>query len=826
MNISVISLFTLSNLSEDKGNQEFPDKIKQVLKILEESPDFGICHLTFHMKYLKSLINAESDWIELIKRLIDEKRLLCGPWYLPPNDCLANGETLIRNLFLGDKICYEIGNIMKVGYTTLSCSNNSQLPQIFNGFNIDAIFIPITTTQNIPSTFIWEGVDGSKALVKCFYQRDLNVSVNFNDLQYISHLEKNGINEPAETPVLLISDFDPDAGVDRFKNIIDYFNSLEGVHAELISLPDYFWRIKEKNTDRAIKVLSNESIPCSEFKQSYTNINCAGIRTSNSHAEQSLQFYAEPWNVIQQQILGVNVKSEIQSLWESLLSLQYSTYKCPKIDRNQIRQIRSRYRSLLNQINTTFSDSIMMLLKNIKLPDEQQGYYFTVVNPLPFSRTEIIDVDLELPGDIALEKVAVEDLSGRKIPCINAGKTNISPVFEHQDDIHKTRYRCFLELNKLPAMGYKTYKIIPTTKSFIPHRKNIISSHNCLENDFIKVTINSDGTFNVFSKETGAIYRSLGYFIDTVLDDRGKKERIITTSLEPRITRLDNNTLFGSFKIEYEWVQHNRVENQRTKISVILSLNRLSRFINIDLEVVDKADDHKIDCYFPADFKIDHIYSDLRFDIQEILSIEEMRKKKQVTMSLNSFIGLSDEIAGFAIVCKEIRSAFINTRGKKYLSLPILEKRISSLSSSADNNGTSILKYTLSFYPYLGGWENGQVLSDAYARIFGIKLYMIDKAEGSLPAQMEFLKIEPADLCFSALKFSDNGSAILRLFNSTQKIVKGIVKTCFPLTAVNILSLEEFVIESLDLKNDYEIPLLVPPKKIITLELIYLKIPN
>jgi alpha-mannosidase len=100
---------------------------------------------------------------------------------------------------------------------------------------------------------------------------------------------------------------------------------------------------------------------------------------------------------------------------------------------------------------------------------------------------------------------------------------------------------------------------------------------------------------------------------------------------------------------------------------------------------------------------------------------------------------------------------------------------------------------------------------------------MIDKAEGSLPAQMEFLKIEPVDLCFSALKFSDNGSAILRLFNSTLKIVKGIVKTHFPLTSVNILSLEEFVIESLDLKNDYEIPLIVLPKKIVTLELKFKK---
>jgi len=814
----------LSNLSEDEGDQGFPDKIKQVLKILEESPDFGTCHLTFHTKYLKSLINAESDWIKLIKRLIDKKRLLCGPWYLPPNDCLANGETLIRNLFLGDKICYEIGNIMKVGYTTLSCSNNSQLPQIFNGFNIDTAFIPMSTTQNIPDAFIWEGVDGSNALVKCFYQRNLNNGIDFDDLQYISHLEKNGTNEPSDIPVLLISDFDPDAGVDGFKKFIDYLNSLDEVHAEIMSLPDYFWRIKEKNIDRAIKVLSNESIPCLELKKPYTNINCARIHSSNSKAEHSLQFYAEPWNVIQQQILGVNAKSEIQSLWESLLSLQYIAYECPEIDRNQIRQIYNQYMSLLNQINTTFTDSIMMLLKNIQLPDEQKGYYFTVVNPLPFSRTEIIDVNLELPGKIALEKVAVEDLSGRKIPCINAGKTNISPVFEHQDDIQKTRYRCFLELNKLPAMGYKTYKIIPTTKSFTPHRKNIISSHNCLENDFIKVTINSDGTFNVFSKETGAIYRSLGYFIDTILDDRGKsKERIITTSLKPRITQLDNNTLFGSFKIEYEWVQDNRVENQRTKISVTLSLNRLSRFINIDLEIVDKADEHKIDCYFPADFKIDHIYSNLRFDIQEISLMDEVRNLEQFTLSLNSFIGLSDEIAGFAIVCKEIRSAFINTRGKKHLSLPILEKRSSPSSSSADNNGTSILKYTFSFYPYLGGWENGQVLADAFVRILGIKLYMVDKAEGSLPAQMEFLKIEPADLCFSALKFSDNGSAILRFFNSTQKIVKGIVKTHFPLSAVNILSLEEFVIESLNLKNDYEIPLLVLPKKIVTLELKFKK---
>ncbi|MDO9548910.1 MAG: hypothetical protein Q7J65_08120, partial [Candidatus Marinimicrobia bacterium] len=71
------------------------------------------------------------------------------------------------------------------------------------------------------------------------------------------------------------------------------------------------------------------------------------------------------------------------------------------------------------------------------------------------------------------------------------------------------------------------------------------------------------------------------------------------------------------------------------------------------------------------------------------------------------------------------------------------------------------------------------------------------------------------------LKTSENGNAILRLFNPTVEFIKGSITSHYPLRSVHSLSLEEYRVESVSLKNDNEIPLLVPPKKIITLELVF-----
>ena len=90
-------------------------------------------------------------------------RLIVGPWYSLPEEYVVNGESLVRNLVVGHRIADSLGACSKTGYTPFSYGQTSQIPQIYQGFDIDTIIFyrGITTPK---SEFMLEGPDGSQLL--------------------------------------------------------------------------------------------------------------------------------------------------------------------------------------------------------------------------------------------------------------------------------------------------------------------------------------------------------------------------------------------------------------------------------------------------------------------------------------------------------------------------------------------------------------------------------------------------------------------------------------------------------------------------------------
>ena len=71
------------------------------------------------------------------------------------------------------------------------------------------------------------------------------------------------------------------------------------------------------------------------------------------------------------------------------------------------------------------------------------------------------------------------------------------------------------------------------------------------------------------------------------------------------------------------------------------------------------------------------------------------------------------------------------------------------------------------------------------------------------------------------MKSSENNNVILRLFNPSIEYIEGTITTYYSLDTVYSMSLEEYRIEPVRLKNDHTIQLLIPPKKIVTLEMVF-----
>jgi len=137
--------------------------VDHLLEILEKEPEYRCFMLDGQTVLLKDYLAIKPWNKERIKRYIKEGRILIGPWYVLPDEFLPGGESHIRNLLLGDKLCREFGGKMNEGYLPDSFGHIAQMPQILKGFGIkSAIFWRGVSNKVKTTEFIWEAPDGSR----------------------------------------------------------------------------------------------------------------------------------------------------------------------------------------------------------------------------------------------------------------------------------------------------------------------------------------------------------------------------------------------------------------------------------------------------------------------------------------------------------------------------------------------------------------------------------------------------------------------------------------------------------------------------------------
>ncbi len=133
-----------------------------LLDMLEE--DSGFRHFTLDGQTI-----LVDDYLEVrpgardrLARLVQEGRLLVGPWYVLPDEWLVSGEALIRNLRLGIRKARELGGSMNLGYVPDQFGHVGQLPQIFAGFGLEAAMLWRGVGADVEeTTFLWEAPDGT-----------------------------------------------------------------------------------------------------------------------------------------------------------------------------------------------------------------------------------------------------------------------------------------------------------------------------------------------------------------------------------------------------------------------------------------------------------------------------------------------------------------------------------------------------------------------------------------------------------------------------------------------------------------------------------------
>ena len=291
----------------------------EVIKALEDG-DLETYLLDGQLSILDEYIRFMPSNFERVKKLVEEGKLIIGPWYTQTDELIIDGESIARNLFYGIKSASKYGDYLKVGYLPDSFGQSKDMPKILNGFDIKrSIFWRGVSKDVCPNReFIWKGEDDSSLLV-------YNIKNGYfygGNLIYSDDVEKveKTILDGSQTDNILL----PVGGDQRFvdfnlKERIKYYNDRTKNDFEYVesSCDKFFDELEKSEGLKEVKGEfvnpSNSKIHRSIYSSRYDH------KYLNDKIERRLIYQLEPLMVIAQN-LGLDPKVEmIEEIWKKLL---------------------------------------------------------------------------------------------------------------------------------------------------------------------------------------------------------------------------------------------------------------------------------------------------------------------------------------------------------------------------------------------------------------------------------------------------------------------------------------------------------------------------
>jgi len=896
--------------------------MEKLLEIFRTRPEYKSYLLDSQVIPLEDYLEIHPERRAEIEKYVKTGRLLVGPWYTLPEEHIVNGESLVRNLLVGHRISADFGNVMKIGYSPFSYGQTAQMPQIYQGFGIDTIlYYHGITPDEAPAEFIFEGPDGSQLFgsrMGSFARYNFFFLV-FRPMVYgKTTLEREYDWTEGGLPFHLCGEtnsmehhflVDPKKHFHREKlaEILKKFIEIESEHAttEFIAamqgmdstLPDALevdiiaeakklleghkivhsslpeWMAKVRESAKNLIVLKGERRTPREIG---TRVHLYGDVTStrsrmkrqNALTEIKLQRLTEPvataaWLVDSPYPFGA-----LRQAWKQLLQCHpHDSIAGTGVDQiekdvlNRLEQVQCISHGLMrNELQ-----NIQLCIDNSDLSDNQ--VLLTVWNPSPTPRTEIVTAFVDLPLSTGLENFSIQDATtGQPIKYWEVSREKFHPVIRHLGDatmqMPSIRVELKLDLHELPALGYRTL-ILKPEKSRRRLPGSLVTGPNTMENDFLKVKINANGTLEVTHKATGQTFSQLHYFEDDGEAGHAWRhvkpahDRVVSSLGAPvTISNLNASPLEACFQVDYHLqVPAQLAENQIDMISRLdadgdnarrsdvlvplkitsqFTLRQDSPFVAVRTTFENHAHDHRLRVVFPTNLNATYSAAESAFEVVERPIVRDenspWRETWNPTHPHHRFVDVSDQKTGLAVINDGLREYEVTDDASRSIALTLVRAFEIALTTVAwrwerhpemelsQVPGKSEFKYAI--YPHSGNWDAGQVFSAAEKFTVPIQIAQAGPHPGTLPKSLSFVKISPDSVILSAMKKAeDRDSLILRVYNpsfSAKPVTIEYFKLIQQAWQTNLNEERQAQIKP----NGRQIAFELAPKKIATIEII------
>ncbi len=829
----------------EKHRTRLIDLLDDLIEVMEANNDYTYYHLDGQFAVIEDYLEVRPSMKDRLFALIRAGRIKVGPWYILQDEYLTSGESNVRNMLYGIRLCKEIGaEPVKCGYFPDAFGNISQAPQIVRGFGIDnAVFGRgvndvgadneiIKQNGMSSSELIWRAPDGSEVIGVMFcnwYHNAMELPSEPEALKKrIEKIVKNTARFATTDHLLGMNGCDHQPLQKNLHEVIKLANEIQDdVTVKQSNIEDYLEEIR-KNAGE-LKVYEGEIN--SQFTSGWGNLISTAsahidIKQDNHEAEHLLTGIAEPLSVLLKENGGKYKSDLFLYAWRTLMQNHphdsICSCSCDEVyDEMKVRFMKSR--TCTEEIRDYAADKLTKAITT-KNADGEKAIVVFSLSPNRSTAMATANVDFDLKEKV--KSITIFDENGNEIAAKIIRRPNTFTYTLPEDRFRQPRRVDRFEVSfpvTTNGIGYTTYsvKVQKSTKKETP-----LYGENTLENEFLRVSFKENGSFDLFDKTTGETYTDLNLFEDSL--DHGNLYNyeqpkgdvaIVSHNHTAKITLHETTPYSATYKVSIHLTKG-------IAITSFITLTKGIARVDIKTVVDNKKKDHRLRALFPTCFDTEFVYAEGQFDIVKRKITPEFTWKNPCNAQrMQAFVKLSDDKCDRALLLatRGIAEYEVLRDGKNTLALTLLRAvgEVGDWGYFPAPKGQKIGKYTLeySILPYKK--ENEK---DAYSLGYAFASPQVvavgtDKHEGTLPPDGAYLGFDNEYIRASAFKKKeDSSSTVLRLFNTHTNTVPLTITLGDCYKSANLLTLGEEKLDDLTVENG-KINLTVPAKKIITIEL-------
>lgn len=605
-----------------------------VLNTLENDPEFKYFMVDAQGSLLDDYIKWRPQDKERISKLVNDGRLVIGPWYTQTDQLVISGESIVRNMYYGMKRCESFGKYMNVGYVPDSFGQSGNMPQIYRQFGIeDTLFWRGVSDDMVKHTdYNWRGDDGSVVFttqIPFGYYIGGNIPEEPEENEEFWQkecLEKAG-GRSATRHIYFPNGFDQAPVRTNLPQLVKERNEKDPENEYVIScIEDYIKDVKSENPE--LEEVQGELVIAKHMRIHKSIFSSrSDLKVMNTQIQNYVTNVMEPLLTISYNLGNEYPHEAVAEIWKLLFenAAHDSIGSCISDTANE--NVYVRYKQARDIAVNLVELHSRLIATNVK---NDADMTFTAINTLPQKRKDTVIVKTYVPGG----KFAIIDEKGNDVDYTIIKSRDLTDYVLSQTIMLDPSRKFYvpdqvlevtmaIKANDVPALGYVQYSIDTQKDS---HKET--ADKKVLENKYYTIEVEENGSLTIVDKANNVTYKNQGILVENGDDGDSfnysppRKDMEVFSNESKCTVKISGSDIYDQAEIHFDMVVPADLdERAEGKVSVTMlvdmtvALRKDSKVIDFNVKVDNKGLSHRLCVLFDSQIVSAFNYADQQFGL-------------------------------------------------------------------------------------------------------------------------------------------------------------------------------------------------------------------